>query len=234
MKLLFVLFILINLNSVFSQCPPSTTCTTTWTTVTHDLGELMHEDGFRATATFSYRVNCDGDFEFIIEDINVIDNSQYLDEFQYLHYSYSSITEKVALDYLLSMTAFGDDASLTGTTVNRVHVYTASCGIWLRCAYKLPSTIEKVCDDPWGGPYPDYPGGSDRWVDHWRWHSCGEVCCKKVYEVSYNSSKNLVEITGRTKSRYSPETECSKQGDFYGNRPLPTDPPIELPCEDGC
>lgn len=243
MKMICLLLsiIIISFNFVKGQCPPSTTCTTTWTTVEHDLGELMHENGFRATATFSYRINCEGEFEFIIEDIDIIDNSNYLDEFQYLHYSYSSITEKVALDYLLHMTAFGDDATLTGTTVKRVFVYTASCGIWLRCSYKLPSTIEKVCDTGWEGGDPHYellnddePPTLEKWVDHWRWHSCGEVCCKKVYEIKYNSTYNLVEIVGKTKSRYNSEEECSKQGDFRGYRPVYAPNDVELPCEDGC
>lgn len=230
--LLILGVITINFNLVYTQCPPSTTCTTTWTTVEHDLGELMHENGFRATATFSYRTNCEGDFEFIVDNIEIIDNSNFLDEFQYLHYNYSSITEKVVLDYILQMNAFGDDATLTSTPVKRIFVYTAACGIWLRCSYKLPSTIEKVCDDPWNSSDPHYPVGADKWIDHWRWHSCGQICCKKVYELKYDNYH--VEIQSKTKSRYSEGEECSKQGDFWGNRPDPTSGSVELLCEDGC
>lgn len=225
----------LNINFAFSQCPPSTTCTTTWTTVEHDLDEILDNPGFTASATFSYRINCDGDFEFIVENIDIRNNSNYLDEFDYLHFNFSSITEKVVLDYMMTQDALGDASTSVPTfpnTIKRIFVYTAKCGIWLRCSYKLPSTIEKECDTPWNGPAPDYPGGADRWVDHWRWHSCGEVCCKKVYEITRRGFS--IEIRGKTKSRYPIEEECSKQGDFWGKRPTPIDGSIELPCEDGC
>ena len=103
MKLIIITIGLLIFSYKFSlsQCPPSTTCTATWTTVEHALDELLDEDGFRASATFSYRINCDGDFEFMIDAIDIKDNSQHLDDFQYLHFNYSSITEKVVLDYML-------------------------------------------------------------------------------------------------------------------------------------
>lgn len=230
--------ILLSFNLAVSQCPPSTTCTATWTTVEYEFdesNEVLEEDGFRASATFSFRTNCDGNFEFIIDDVIAKGNSNFLDEFHHLHYNYSSLTEKLVLKYFLTSDAFGDAGTSVPnypSTIKRIFVYTASCGIWLRCSYKLPETIEKVCDDPWNGPAPDYPGGADRWVDHWRWHNCGEICCKKEYELSERSG--FIEILSKTKSRYSDGEECSKQGDFWGNRPLPTDPSIELPCEDGC
>ena len=109
MKLIILLLgiILLSFNLAISQCPPSTTCTATWTTVEHDLGEIMDQNGFRATATFSYRVNCDGNFEFIIDDVIAKGNSNFLDEFQYLHYNYSSLTEKLVLKYFLTSDAFG-------------------------------------------------------------------------------------------------------------------------------
>jgi len=220
---------------IFSQCPPSTTCTTTWTTVVHDLDEILDESGFRATATFSYRINCDGDFEFMVEDIEVKDNSQYLDEFRIFHYSYSSLTEKVVLDYMLTSNAFGDaiyPVPPYPSTVKRIFVFTASCGIWLRCSYKLPNPKVYVCDTPWNGSPPDYPGATGQWVDHWRWHSCGEVCCKKVYELSTRLGR--IEIQSKTKGRYPEDAECSIEHTFSGPRPTPDDPVQPLPCEDGC
>ncbi len=110
MKLFIILLVFIFLNTLImkGQCPPSTTCSATWTTVEHDLDDLLDENGFRASATFSYRINCDGDFEFIVEDIEIKENSYYLDEFSIHHYNYSSLTEKVVLDYMLSHNALGD------------------------------------------------------------------------------------------------------------------------------
>lgn len=153
-----------------------------------------------------------------------------------MHYNYSAITEKLVLHYFLTSDAFGDAGTSVPNypnTIKRIFVYTASCGIWLRCAYKLPEEIEYVCDTPWNGPPPDYPGGSGRWVDHWRWHSCGQVCCKKEYELSVRLG--YIEIQSKTKSRYSEDEECSKQGDFWGNREQPdVGDYVELLCEDGC
>jgi hypothetical protein len=237
MKLIFLTFglLLISLSLAIGQCPPSTTCTATWTTVEHDLDELLDEDGFRASVTFSYRVNCDGDFEFIVDDILIKENSQHLDEFQYLHYSYSSITEKVVLDYMLTSNALGNSpygVPAWPNTIKRIFVYTAKCGIWLRCSYKLPEEIVYVCDDPWGGSPPDYASMSGRWVDHWRWHSCGVVCCKKVYELSVKSG--YIQIVGKTKGRYPEDEECSLEDTFFGKRPTPDDGAVALPCEDGC
>ncbi len=131
------------------------------------------------------------------------------------------------------MTAFGDDNSLTPTPSKRIFVYTAKCGIWLRCSYKLPDPIVFVCDNGWEGGDPHYDVENDKWVNHWRWHSCGQICCKKVYELKYHFSH--VEIIGKTKSRYPPEKECSLQNNFWGRRPFPTAEDEELlPCQDGC
>ena len=66
-----------------------------------------------------------------------------------------------------------------------------------------------------------------------RWHSCGEICCKKVYNLARNIF-GYREIQSKVKSRYSEGEECSKQGDFWGYRPDPTSGSVELPCEDGC
>lgn len=76
MKMIFLTLgiILLSFSFAMGQCPPSTTCTATWTTVEYDFDELLEEDGFRASATFSYRTNCDGNFEFIIDDLIVKEN----------------------------------------------------------------------------------------------------------------------------------------------------------------
>ncbi len=112
MKFMILLLgiILLSFNLAVSQCPPSTTCTATWTTVEYEFdesNEVLEEDGFRAAATFSFRTNCDGNFEFIIDDVIAKENSNFLDEFHHLHYNYSSLTEKLVLKYFLTSDAFG-------------------------------------------------------------------------------------------------------------------------------
>ena len=46
MKIIILLLwiTLLSFNLAISQCPPSTTCTTTWTTVEYDLGEIMDQN----------------------------------------------------------------------------------------------------------------------------------------------------------------------------------------------
>lgn len=46
MKLIILLLgiTLLSFNLAVSQCPPSTTCTATWTTVEYDLGEIMGQN----------------------------------------------------------------------------------------------------------------------------------------------------------------------------------------------
>ena len=207
------------------------------------------KEDLQVKAEIRTRKNCDDVLEIIIDDVFArftgIGNHEKLDEFNYLHYSFSSITEWIALDVITHLSAVGQDENVPfcddNESITRVHVYTASCGIWLRCSYKLPDPIEKVCDTGWEGGDPHYeilnddqPPEPEMWVDHWRWHSCGEVCCKKVYEIKYNSTYNLVEIVSKTKSRYNSEEKCSKQGDFRGYRPVYAPNDVELPCEDGC
>lgn len=132
-NIFFLITIILLVNTgLRAQCPPSSTCSNSWTTVEHDMEELLEEKGFRASATISYRVNCEGDFEFIIDDIEARDNSPFTDEFQIYHYSYSFLTEMVAIDYFMSNNAMGDD--LTPVPTTRIFVYTAACGIWLRCS----------------------------------------------------------------------------------------------------
>jgi hypothetical protein len=233
--LVLLMLILASCINLKSQCPPSSTCSNTWTTDVHYMGELLDEFGFRATATISYRENCDGDFEYIIDNISISENSFFMEEFQIHQFSYSFLTEMVSVDYFMTNRAFGNDNNQIPNfpnTTKRIFVYTAGCGIWLRCSYKLPSPLIKVCDTPWNGTHPDYENGTDRWVDHWKWHSCGNICCKKEYVLTSANGRNIVQSV--TKSRYSGSEECSGQGDFFGARPLPTDSVVELPCEDGC
>lgn len=255
--ILFFLTSMISYSAYAIDCPPSS-CTTTFASTTFhllldDFSQSHENADVYVRAGVRHRRNCDGDIEIIIDDIFLgstgTSTHEFFDEFNYLHYSYSSITEWAALDILMIIDGYGLDNAVpfcsTNTTITRVQVYTASCGIWTKCSYKLPETIEKVCDTGWQGGDPHYavpnpgpPPSTDYYVDHWKWQSCGEVCCKKVFELCRDQNISYpgfyVKITAMTKSKYPEDAECSKQGDFTGPRPLPTSPVVELPCEDGC
>jgi len=247
MKQVFLLIIFISISSqaYALDCPPSSTCTNTFTPVEHSM-VLDDNSEVGVSATMSVRYNCDGDFEMRIDNFvgyNGNKNVDFLDQFNYLHYSFSSASEMVALDFLMNGSAFGNDPTSipfcsSGDSLRRVFVYTASCGIWIRCSYKLPSPIEYVCDTGWQGSFPHYSDGGDAWVDHWKWQSCGDVCCRKIFSICRESyvdkAGSFIKIKSITKGKY-PGSDCSKQGTFWGKRPGPsTGVNQELQCEDGC
>ncbi len=241
---LIILLICISYSAYAIDCPPSSTCTATWTTAEYgmqldDTGEIW------ASATLTFRVNCDGDFEMRIENFDGYygnDNVDFLEQFNYLHYSFSSASEMIALDFLMrykpDVIAATVPLCSSNQTIKRVFVYTAACGIWTKCSYKLPSPIEYVCDTGWQGSFPHYSDGGDAWVDHWKWQSCGDVCCRKIFSICrenyVDKTGSFIKIKAITKGKY-PGSDCSKQGTFWGKRPGPsTGVNQELQCEDGC
>lgn len=244
-QMFFIIYVLcISYQSYAIDCPPSSTCIATWTTKEYDM-QLDDNAVIWASATLPFRVNYDGDFEMKIDDFKGFateKNVDFLEQFNYLHYSFSSASEMVALDFLMrnKPDIIADDVPLCSSnqSIKRVFVYTAACGIWTRCSYKLPSPIQYVCDVVWSGNLPHYTDGGESWVDHWKWQSCGEVCCRKVFELCKDSyvdkAGTYIKITAMTKEKY-PGSDCSGQGTFWGKRPGPsTGANQPLQCEDGC
>lgn len=142
--ILIILAFLLSWQSAYSiDCPPSSTCTTSFTTVVHLMSLDDATNGpsdLQASATMSYRVNCDGNFEVRIDDFAGRNgtNLDFLEELNIHQYNYSSASELVALDYIINNRAFNNDdpvPSCGTSTMTRVLVYTASCGIWTRCSY---------------------------------------------------------------------------------------------------
>ncbi len=160
---LIIVFLCISYQSYAIDCPPSSTCTATWTPAQAGL-ILDANRELSVSATFSYRENCDGDFEVILHNFeghNGNTSTNFLESFNYLHYSFSSATELIVLDFLMNRNVFGRDERhvplcSTNDAVKRVFLYTASCGIWTKCSYKLPDPIVKVCDTGWQGGDPHY------------------------------------------------------------------------------
>lgn len=235
MKQLFLIitFLCVSYNTYAIDCPPSSTCTIPFQTTFVGLS-LDGNYQLKVVATISYRLNCDGDFEIKIDNFEGYNGNKsmdFLESFNYLHYSYSSATELVALDFLMNKNAFGIDPNTiplcsTNNTSKRVFLYTASCGIWTKCSYKLPNPIEKVCDTGWEGGDPHYgvPPSNDQWVDHWKWQSCGDVCCKRTYSICKQDGD--IKIT-----QYQKDTDgdCTGQGTFINWKTG-----LPIPCQVGC
>lgn len=110
-----------------------------------------------------------------------------------------------------------------------VNLYTARCGIWVGCEYKIDRSYDKQCDQGLDPPDLEYerPPGSGNWyIRTSRWQSCGQTCCLRRYKVckkQYPPRAGNVqgyEIRLIEKLRLG---ECTEQ-QKYGNKP----------CEDGC
>lgn len=114
-------------------------------------------------------------------------------------------------------------------------IYSADCGVWLRCSYEFncepeihsdgPSQIGYICEAPW-----DRNG--KKVVDRWHWEPCGDVCCEKTYDIcrEYNPPPvgHILKINNVNRHKLV-GSECSKEGQFFK-----WDTSAPIPCKDGC
>lgn len=104
------------------------------------------------------------------------------------------------------------------------NVYYSGCGVWTCCEYEIVTTVNPVCDGYWTGPPPHY--GNPPKVKACKWVPCGTVCCRRRYEVCFDSKEvegmwyNTTDIKLIAKEKLG---ECS------GQLPAPAQP-----CDDGC
>jgi len=167
------------------------------------------------TFTYRYRI-CNGHLE--IQYYNITFSYGNFDML-----SQSALNELLEL-YIISKIGSGaiPDCS-TMLTTNYIKFYTASCGVWLKCTYNIePQTPN--CDMG----FSPLPNPQATTVDVWKYQSCGQVCCKKIYEVCKTTNPttggNLTKVKKITVEKAS---EC--ENDPNGINPL-----YDKPCLDGC
>jgi hypothetical protein len=115
---------------------------------------------------------------------------------------------------------------------NITKIYSAICGVWLKCRYEITPN-SRMCDSGFAQPYPDYTLNGKQYVDIWKWHHCGEVCCQKIYTVCTKRSivNNTIVTTVKQikKQRHPNATKCTLQDVFRDGITNTI-----IPCQDGC
>ncbi|MFH1049613.1 MAG: hypothetical protein V1779_01640 [bacterium] len=122
---------------------------------------------------------------------------------------------------------YDDECPCPNVKVTR-KFYTASCGIWVNCTYDISNT-QPVCEQGFDLPLPHYNDGNGDKVKVWRWQSCGQTCCERVYQVCKAPSAThpgsfVIQIQAMQKNRIAPCTQA----------PDGSSPKYAKPCEDGC
>jgi hypothetical protein len=186
-------------------------------------------------AIVHYRIqNCSGTIRFIIDSSFAIDNGNHLDTFSLFHYdinSFKNLLELTLMQKVGKMVGVTIPPCNSGTTATNIQFYTAACGVWLKCSYMVDTT-KVICDIGMTGPKQHYFDNSSIWIDHYRWHPCGQTCCIKTYKICISPptppfSGNIVKITQLTRNRSG---DCTLQSQFKNWR----DTTQTVPCGDDC
>lgn len=197
--------------------------------------------GISVLGTYKYRI-CNGVVQ--IKDIDITfqstdffnSGSNYEDQFDGLkQYVELQVLSSYLLDYLGGV----DALPLCGDPMNppklMASIYSADCGVWLRCSYEFdcepfiysdgPSQTGYVCENPWNN-------NGKKVIDKWHWEPCGDVCCEKTYEIckeySATAAGMILKINNVNRHKL-PGSECSKEGQFFK-----WDTSTPIPCNDGC
>jgi hypothetical protein len=172
-----------------------------------------------------YWRECNGVIEYYYDNLMTSGNCEEMEDLQHNAEYLNSMHEMIE-------TALLEDRVVIDETVpwcNEGHVlmakvYSAACGIWVKCTYTVdPSANPPDCDDDWNGNPPHYQDGAEFKVDIWKHQSCGETCCRKTYKFCYKTSP----LSGDQylyMEKLPPEKliECTDQSNYVN------------PCYDGC
>lgn len=126
------------------------------------------------------------------------------------------------------------------TTIPFATIYSAACGVWLRCSYEFPcnplihadgpSQTGYQCPPPWN--YNGHPT-----VDVWHYEPCGDICCEKTYSICKQSDPHYggyqIVISNVNRHRLA-GSNCSKQNQFHRWNKNPGDQDYYIECVDGC
>lgn len=229
--LVICIFILLPNKSVGQfNCPPQDSCQEPWSqgSYGHYLGQSQT---IRVNSTIKYRENCEGIVEFIVVNTSVFMNAQYLENFQFEEYGVNTARDLVWL-HILEFPYFPENKiapNCSEDTIQIAHVYTASCGVWLKCSYKV-DPASQVCDFGYVFPSPIYLEGTDNWVDHWKWHSCGNACCRREFRICRTYDANALRTVFKVEEvKKEKILDCEKEGQFINWK---TQNPI--PCNNDC
>jgi len=164
--------------------------------------------------------NCDGNYQIYVDEVNKTGNCELLIQDDDMT-SFQEWLDLVLIEEITNLPGQYPPEDCPNTN-QKVIFYTATCGIWVKCQYTVLEE-NRVCDDDWRGPTPDYDNGGNRVVDHWKWQPCGITCCKKTYNICrqpvIGTAAYTIQIKGVTKMKIG---ECSNPEGFTS------------PCDSGC
>jgi hypothetical protein len=179
-----------------------------------------------------YVRECNGVIEFRIDSLVLLDNSHFLDSLMMNEHNYTVFRDLIdmhIMEQYIGITTMPDCPESNLIT----KIYSASCGVLLKCRYEV-APGSRMCDIGFATPYPDFMIDTTQYVDIWKWESCGEVCCEKIYSVCRKRNlanvNNITSITQLSKQRYSHTPTCTLEGQFRDGK----DTTIIIPCKDGC
>ncbi len=223
MKQIIILLMFTSLNIFALDCPTDTSCGT-WSAPEHIQKNLTASGIVYADIWYRQR-DCNGVIEYIIDSVHANDNASLMDSVEYLHFNFKSFFEILMIALVEDADALfnANTPDCSQDTIQLAHFYTASCGVWVKCSYKIEED-SRECDTGYEPPYPEYDDGPDKWVDIYKWQSCGEVCCKRTYSICKQGSE--IKITQYVKQ---PDDDCTGQGNFKNWKTG-----LDIPCQDGC
>lgn len=223
-----------NLNAQLpDNCWSGDPCVVPWNCTSHSFNYTSAGIGLIGTMSYCWRI-CNGEVEIKID----WDNTSLVDPNFFAHGSYDEIDFDGAREYLKSH-ILGDviaDGSITipncvdgGKTF--FNIYTARCGVWVKCSYKVDTEAEIMKDIGYTGNCPlPYNHNGDAYIDVWKWQSCGEVCCKKTYTLCREGITGFGDIRiNDVSTGPAPGEQCTDQGVFKDWKTG-----IPYPCRDGC
>ncbi len=183
--LIAILFI-----AVFNQSSAQLDCTTndgcgTWTTGTTPIIIKLDAPECSITIDYEWRV-CNGVYQYNYLSFTASGNCTQMDDFGIYHYSISTLKEMadmiIAEEYF-QMQGHTIIPLCSSDTVKKAKFYSAGCGVWVKCSYKVDKDAVVQKDRGYDGNCPT-PDQAD-YIDVWKWQSCGEVCCVREYEVCF-------------------------------------------------
>lgn len=207
-------------------------------TINRPYGLIDYDLGLHVKARILSRI-CNGIVEFKYDNVEMLDNSKYLDSILIYEHNYSAFRNLLDMFIIENYATFND--SIIPYCPNNdsiIKIYSAICGVWLKCRYKIENG-SRMCDDGFIPPYPDFEFGSEYFVDIWRWHPCGEVCCQKIYTICKKNSSlpdhindynYIFSIKNVTTRRLPGATKCTLQDQFRDG----SDTTTIINCQDGC
>jgi len=180
---------------------------------------------------YEWRI-CNGVYEYSYGTPIATGNCVQMADFSIYEYDFSSILEMADMIIAEEVGQMNNHPVATDCsigTVRKMKRYAASCGVWVKCSYKVDVNATVYKDRGYVGECP--ARDENDFIDVWKWQSCGETCCSRTYDICTYTSP----IHGSSEVRVTQYPavqvgECTEQGNYGPWDDLNTD----YQCRHGC